>query len=251
VKRYEDDSSLSLFAAFQAARTRLKILRSVTKHRPRSTIATTAPPTGPSTANIAAMRSTATTSSQKPTNKNSPKNSPWTKDSLIVSPRPQMPPLRRYDVPLGFSSSAHVTITAPCWAYVWHCAYPLNIDRLHALSRRCGPAAASYASLSRHAMSASSLWSSKQASASRNISSSERSCFLAASILRLSRVSHSLVSFEMVMVVLSCVCVICHSSCAALAINASTCDTVYLYLVAGCPKGLLQKNAEVRRGWAT
>jgi hypothetical protein len=60
--------------------------------------------------------------------------------------------------------------------------------------------------------------------------------------LRLSRVSHSLVSFEMVMVVLSCVFVICHSSCAALAINASTCDTVYLYLVAGCLNGLLQKK---------
>jgi len=111
---YGDVSSLALFAAFQAARTLLKILYSVTKHSPRSTIATAAPPTGPSTANIAAMISTATTSSQKPTNKNSPRNSPWTKDSLIVSPRPQMPPLRRYDVPLGFSSSAHVTITPPC-----------------------------------------------------------------------------------------------------------------------------------------
>jgi hypothetical protein len=111
---YGDVSSLALFAAFQAARSLLKILCSVTKHSPRSTIATAAPPTGPRTANIAAMISTATTSSQKPTNKNSPKNSPWTKDSLIVSPRPQMPPLRRYDVALGFSSSAHVTITPPC-----------------------------------------------------------------------------------------------------------------------------------------
>ena len=109
-----DVCSLALFAAFQAARTLLKILSSVTKHSPRSTIATAAPPTGPSTANIAAMISTATTSSQKPANKNSPRNSPWTKDPLILSPRPQMPPLRRYNVALGFPSSAHVTVTASC-----------------------------------------------------------------------------------------------------------------------------------------